>query len=58
LCFEAGDQKRRLAPIPSGWQFRDKSVLEQLCAEATPVPARRTTERREHGLTTGGSYIA
>jgi hypothetical protein len=43
LCFEAGEQKRRLAPIPEGWQFRDTSVLEQLCVEATPVPPRRTT---------------
>ena len=41
LCFEAGEQKRRLAPIPAGWQFRDRSILESMCAEATPVPARR-----------------
>jgi hypothetical protein len=44
LCFESTEQKRRLAPIPSGWESRDTLVLEQLCSQATVVPVRR----REH----------
>lgn len=48
LCFEADDQKRRLAPIPRGWD-RDVKTLEQLCAKATPVPLRR------HGRRTPGA---
>lgn len=27
LCFESGDEHRRLAPIPSGW---DREPVEQL----------------------------
>lgn len=42
LCFECQDQKRRLAPIPPDWAQREIPVLEQLCAQATPVPVRRT----------------
>jgi hypothetical protein len=41
LCFEAGEHKRRLAPIPKGWQFHDEGVLERLCSTATAVPLRR-----------------
>jgi hypothetical protein len=41
LCFESGEHKRRLAPIPEGWQFRDVELLEELCSNATPVPIRR-----------------
>jgi hypothetical protein len=40
LCFESGEHKRRLAPIPADWHFRDKDLLEQLCSTATPVPLR------------------
>jgi hypothetical protein len=40
LCFESGDQKRRLAPIPIGWQHCDLKVLEELCRNATPVRMR------------------
>lgn len=45
LCFESHEEKRRLAPIPAGWESRDPRLLEELCAEATVVPLRR----REHG---------
>jgi hypothetical protein len=41
LCFESGEHKRRLAPIPPDWHFRDITLLEQLCSTATPVPVRR-----------------
>ena len=41
LCFESADEKRRLAPIPEGWEFLDTPVLERLCGTAQHVPARR-----------------
>jgi hypothetical protein len=41
LCFESGEHKRRLAPIPPDWHVRDMALLEQLCSMATPVPLRR-----------------
>jgi hypothetical protein len=41
LCFESPAEKRRLAPIPSDWEFRDIMSLEQLCREAAPVMAKR-----------------
>jgi hypothetical protein len=47
LCFESGHEKRRLAPIPTGWEFRNVGMLEELCRKATLVPARR--QRRTPG---------
>ena len=41
LCFESAAEKRRLAPIPEGWEFLEPQVLETLCGSATHVPARR-----------------
>jgi hypothetical protein len=41
LCFESPAEKRRLAPIPSGWEFHETQLLEQLRDEATIVPLRR-----------------
>ena len=41
LCFESPVEKRRLAPIPDGWEFRDLTALEDLCREAAPVTGRR-----------------
>jgi hypothetical protein len=49
LCFESAHQKRRLAPIPQGWEFHDGPRLEQMCREADPVQARR----REHVVAEG-----
>lgn len=44
LCFESGEHKRRLAPIPTGWHLRDVTVLEELCSAATRVlPLRRSS---------------
>jgi hypothetical protein len=34
LCFESGSEKRRLAPIPSGWEVCGTRALEQLCSRA------------------------
>lgn len=41
LCFESTIEKRRLAPIPEGWEFLDTASLEQLCGRAVQVPARK-----------------
>jgi hypothetical protein len=45
LCFESLREKRRLAPIPSGWERLEIPVLEQLCVSATPVSLRRSGGR-------------
>ena len=41
LCFESANAKRRLAPIPPGWEFTTGRHLEELCQRATDVPLRR-----------------
>jgi hypothetical protein len=41
LCFESTETKRRLAPIPTGWEFGTDESLEELCQQAAPVPLRR-----------------
>nr|ALS91792.1 MetaGeneMark_Unknown Function [uncultured bacterium] len=41
LCFESTDAKRRLAPIPVGWEFATGTLLEQYCQQAAVVPLRR-----------------
>ena len=41
LCFESPSEKRRLAPIPKGWEFREQDVLEQLLGQASFVPLRK-----------------
>ena len=47
LCFESQSEKRRLAPIPAGWEFHEPTLLEQLRLQATPVLTR--SQRRQHG---------
>lgn len=41
LCFEAGDQKRRLSPLPPDWEQRDDAGIHALCRDALPVTRRR-----------------
>lgn len=41
LCFETGEEKRRLTPIPSGWDGCSEDELERLCCEAMRVGAPR-----------------
>lgn len=41
LCFESEREKRRLAPIPAGWEFHEPTLLEKLREKATPVPLRQ-----------------
>ena len=40
LCFERGDEKRRLSPIPTGWDEAPQAELEVLYARACPVTRR------------------
>jgi hypothetical protein len=37
LCFESATEKRRLMPVPPGWQRMSDRGLEELCARATVV---------------------
>jgi hypothetical protein len=37
LAFQSKHDRRRLAPIPIGWEAMDASALEQLCEQATPI---------------------
>jgi len=48
LCFESQSEKRRLAPIPLGWEFREPPSLEELRMMATPVLNR--DQRRRAGV--------
>ena len=41
LAFESGSDKRRLAPIPIGWDQLSDRELEGLLAKATQAAARR-----------------
>src|SRR5438034_5245279 len=34
LCFESEAEKRRLAPIPLGWELWDEHSLRELCSRA------------------------
>ena len=37
LSFESGNDRRRLAPIPSGWETVDDEELAALCRRALPT---------------------
>jgi hypothetical protein len=37
LCFESGDEKRRLAPVPEEWDGSDSGQLEEWCVAAKRV---------------------
>lgn len=40
LCFETVGEKRRLAPVPEGWERADDETIEQWCCVAKPVTRR------------------
>jgi hypothetical protein len=40
LCFECGDEKRRLHPVSDGWDALDEAALLALCATAAAVKPR------------------
>lgn len=41
LCFECPTEKRRLAPVPEGWERVDDDTIEQWCCAAKPVVRRK-----------------
>lgn len=41
LCFECVNEKRRLAPVPEGWERVDDDTIEQWCCAAKPVVRRK-----------------
>jgi hypothetical protein len=51
LCFETTGEKRRLAPVPEGWDRADDETIEQWCCVAKAVPKRKTDQgqRRVEG---------
>jgi hypothetical protein len=40
LCFQSGEHRRRIAPIPAGWEELDELELGLLCVLAPEVPRR------------------
>jgi hypothetical protein len=40
LCFERGNEKRRLTPVPAGWDDAPDHELESLFDSARPVTRR------------------
>ena len=40
LCFESDSEKRRLAPIPTGWEMESPMNIAELLQQATPVEHR------------------
>jgi len=37
LAFQSKHDRRRLAPIPVGWESMDAAALEQLCEQAVSI---------------------
>jgi hypothetical protein len=44
LCFDCGDEKRRLAPLPLNWHARSDDDLWFWCRAAVPVRARAAVQ--------------
>jgi hypothetical protein len=49
LCFETVGEKRRLAPVPDGWDRADDDTIEQWCGVAKPVVRRPSGAVRGFG---------
>ena len=47
LCFECADEKRRLAPVPEGWDRADDETIEQWCCTAKPVVRRKSDQEQQ-----------
>ncbi|MEW5926981.1 MAG: hypothetical protein AB1941_05840 [Gemmatimonadota bacterium] len=45
LCFQSGDRKRRLAPVPDGWETRADAGLVELWRNALPAGAAGAPDR-------------
>jgi hypothetical protein len=46
LCFETSGEKRRLAPVPEGWDRADDETIEQWCCVAKPAVRRPSGSSR------------
>ena len=44
LCFETEGDRRRLVPVPEGWQEAPIAQLRSWLREAKPAPPRRARE--------------
>lgn len=56
LCFEHGDERRRLSPIPDDWTRANDALLEAYCAAARPV--RQSRGLRDDAVRDGGNESA
>jgi hypothetical protein len=45
LAFQCGEQRRRLAPLPPGWDEMSDTALRDLMAKASPIASRVTRIR-------------
>lgn len=43
LAFQAGESRRRLAPVPAGWEEATEEQLQRWCSEALAVVPRHKT---------------
>lgn len=41
IAFECGDERRRVAPIPAGWDHLPEPALRELWRGAEQLPPRR-----------------
>lgn len=46
LCFESAEGRRRLTPIPAGWEVCADRELEAYCRSANPVRLSAAASRR------------
>lgn len=46
LCFQRGEQKRRLAPIPNQWDTLPEQTLQELLSAAVRVQRSNSGETR------------
>ena len=40
VCFQAGEEKRRLVPVPRDWDRCAEEEMERYLSRAVPVPSR------------------
>ena len=45
LSFESAGKRRRLSPIPPGWEELSDAELEQMCLRASPAASARQPSR-------------
>lgn len=47
LCFQSGDRRRRVAPIPERWEALTEMELGLLCILATELPPSRRAAQQQ-----------